>query len=102
LLYFPDSSSFLSGIENTGYITEAEAEAWVSRIALPSIALAAINALPQEQQFSARLAILGMSTVELNSPLLAVALNLLNVTPEQRVALRDSLFRFAATLFSDS
>lgn len=94
-------AAYMPGGAATPYITEAEAEAWISRTALPATALAAIATLPQGDQFPARLAALGMTEVLLSSPLLTAALALVAATPAERLARRDALMRFAATLFTD-
>lgn len=79
-----------------GYITEAEAEEWARRNALPAIVLAVIAALPQEMQFAARMTALDMTTVPRLDPLLTAALGV--VDPPATEAERDDLFRLAVTL----
>ena len=77
-----------------GHITEAEAEAWMARSALPAAVLAVIATLPQEMQFAARLRATGMTEADRLDPLIGAALTALDLTEAQR----DDLFRLAATL----
>lgn len=86
-----------AGLRLTGYITEAEAEVWIARNALPTSTLAAIAELPESSRTAARLGTLGMTTAHRLSPVLAAAMALAQADDAER----DQLFRFAATLFPD-
>lgn len=77
-----------------GYITEAEAEAWASRNALPALVIDVIAALPQADQFAARMAALDMTVAHRLDPIVTLALSVADATPADR----DALFRLAATL----
>lgn len=85
---------FIMACEELGHINETEAEAWVSKNALPAAVLTVIGELPQAKQSQARLRALGMTVADRNAEMIAVALTALGLEEADR----DDLFRLAATL----
>lgn len=88
------SMQFILAVTQEGLITEAEAEAWVQRNALPALVLAVIDTLPEADRAKARIKALGMTEAERASPLILAAAAHLGLTEEQT----DNIFRLAATL----
>lgn len=78
----------------TGWITEAEAEAWGAANALPAVVVAVIDSLPTAERFPARMKALRMTSVSRTEPLIVAAVTALGGDSEDA----DALFHFAATL----
>lgn len=77
-----------------GFLTAEEAEGWVARGDIPTVALAAIAALPEEVRPVARIRFAGARTLARNDPFVGLVAQVLQMTPEQV----DDFFRLGATL----
>lgn len=60
---------FAQGLAMSGLITEAEAEEWVGPGVVPGALMAFVDALPEEQQFAARMLLRGATQFERDHPL---------------------------------
>lgn len=85
---------FITACAMLGHINEVEAEAWVAKNAIPAAAQQVIAALPQAEQFPARLRVLGMTEAVRQDPFLLFVLQVLGLTSAEA----DDLFRLATTL----
>ncbi|WP_210526401.1 hypothetical protein [Rubellimicrobium arenae] len=70
-----------------GHLSEADAEAWVTRQAVPGVVQAALAQLPEEQRPEARLRIMGTPSVHRMNPLVALIAAHMGLSAEQVDAL---------------
>lgn len=90
----PDSVpafAFIAGLAEFGFITDAEADAWVARNALPLVVETVLATRPSAERRAARMRALGMSQAERRSALLMAALDTVGADEADR----DDLFRWA-------
>jgi hypothetical protein len=85
---------FFQAAAQMGLITEAEALAMVSVGAIPASLLAAIGTLPANQQFYAKMLIVGARTFERSSAFVSTLSTAMGLTATQV----DALFTLAASL----
>lgn len=85
---------FILAANVAGYINDAEAEAWITKTAVPQVVLDVVAMLPVAEQNIARLRALGMTEVLINDPMIAGAMLVLNLTDSDR----DALFVAASNI----
>ncbi len=85
---------FAQALADAGTITQDEALAWAARGDLPATMDGAVNALPDEHRFAARMLLAAATSYERSHPLVGVLAGLLGY---DEVAL-DELWRTAAAL----
>jgi len=85
---------FFTALAHAGSISEAEAIAAVATGTIPAAILAAVNALPADQRFTAQMKISGQTQFMRASPIVAALGQALDWTPEKI----DDLWRTASAL----
>lgn len=75
-------AQLLIGLVASGWITEAEGNAWLSGV-LPTVALGVINTLPENQRFAARARALRPSSVVRSDPLVIALAQAQGITSAQ-------------------